>query len=82
MTTKVIKRWNNGKLYDTENSTYVVCGDIAKMVIDKKEIMVVDNKTKKDITAETMTQVIYEWHRRSREFDSISTLRDKITQLY
>ena len=53
--TKVIKRYGNRKLYDTEQSSYVVLNDIAKMIRNEEEVRVIDNETKDDITSATLT---------------------------
>ncbi len=57
--TKVIKRYGNRKLYDTEQSSYVVLNDIAKMIRNEEEVRVIDNETKDDITSATLTQIIF-----------------------
>ena len=56
---KIIKRYSNRKLYDTEQSSYVVLNDIAKMIRNNEEIRVIDNETKDDITNSTLTQIIF-----------------------
>ena len=56
---KVIKRYGNRKLYDTEQSSYVVLNDIAKMIRNEEEVQVIDNETKDDITSATLTQIIF-----------------------
>ena len=48
--TKIIKRYQNRKLYDTQQSCYVTLDDIAKMIRTSEDVMVIDNKTKNDIT--------------------------------
>ena len=58
--TKIIKRYQNRKLYDTQQSCYVTLDDIAKMIRVDEDVMVIDNKTKNDITAATLTQIIFE----------------------
>ena len=60
MRTKIIKRYQNRKLYDTQQSCYVTLDDIAKMIRSSEDVMVIDNKTKNDITAATLTQIIFE----------------------
>lgn len=57
---KIIKRYQNRKLYDTQQSCYVTLDDIAKMIRANEEVMVIDNKSKNDITAATLTQIIFE----------------------
>lgn len=64
--TKIIKRYGNRKLYDTEQSSYVVLSDIAKMIRNKEEVQVIDNETKNDITLSTLTQIIFGAEKKSR----------------
>ena len=63
--TKVIKRYGNRKLYDTERSSYVVLNDIAKMIRNKEEVQIIDNETKDDITSATLTQIIFSSEKKS-----------------
>ncbi len=56
---KVIKRYGNRKLYDTEKSSYVVLNDIAKMIRNEEEVQIIDNETKDDITSATLIQIIF-----------------------
>jgi len=59
-TTKVIKRYANRKLYDTERSCYVTLEEISQMIKEGDDVKVVDNKTKDDLTAVTLAQIIVE----------------------
>jgi polyhydroxyalkanoate synthesis repressor PhaR len=58
--TKVIKRYSNRKLYDTERSCYVTLEEIAAMIKAGDDVHVIDNKTKDDLTAVTLAQIIVE----------------------
>ncbi|MGE3973656.1 MAG: polyhydroxyalkanoate synthesis regulator DNA-binding domain-containing protein [Bdellovibrionales bacterium] len=75
---KIIKRYQNRKLYDTQQSCYVTLEDIAKMIRANEEVMVIDNKTKRDITAATLTQIIFEAEKKASEYAPLSTLREII----
>lgn len=57
---RVIKRYENRKLYDSENRRYVSLDEIGEMVRDGVDVQVVDNVTGQDITGQTLTQVILE----------------------
>jgi polyhydroxyalkanoate synthesis repressor PhaR len=57
---KVIKRYANRKLYDTERSCYVTLEEIAEMIKLGEDVRVVDNKSKDDLTAVTLAQIIVE----------------------
>ena len=71
---KVIKRYQNRKLYDTQKSRYVTLDDIASMVRTQKNIKVIDNKTKSDITASTLTQIIFEKEKKMGIYAPLSIL--------
>ena len=75
---KIIKRYQNRKLYDTQQSCYVTLEDIAKMIRSNEEVMVIDNKTKRDITAATLTQIIFEAEKKASEYAPLNTLREII----
>ncbi|MBC6414947.1 MAG: polyhydroxyalkanoate synthesis regulator DNA-binding domain-containing protein [Bdellovibrionales bacterium] len=62
---KIIKKYGNRKLYDTQQSSYVVLKDIEKMIKNKEEIQVIDNETKEDITIPTLTQIIFSLEKKS-----------------
>jgi polyhydroxyalkanoate synthesis repressor PhaR len=74
-TTKIVKRYQNRKLYDTEASTYVTLDDIAKMIRDGEDVKVIDNKSKKDLTSVTLAQIIFEEQKKQREILPLAALR-------
>lgn len=76
--TKIIKRYQNRKLYDTQQSCYVTLDDIAKMIRANEEVMVIDNKSKNDITAATLTQIIFESEKKASQYAPLFTLREII----
>ncbi len=56
----VIKRYPNRKLYDTEAKQYITLEGIAALIRSGKEVQVTDNATGEDLTALTLTQIIFE----------------------
>jgi polyhydroxyalkanoate synthesis repressor PhaR len=76
--TKVIKRYSNRKLYDTERSCYVTLEEIAHMVKEGVEVKIVDNKTKEDLTSVTLTQIIFAEEKKQKSILPLSTLREII----
>lgn len=76
--TKIIKRYQNRKLYDTHESSYVTLDEIAKMIKSGEDLRVIDNKTKNDITAATLTQLLYESERKSKTQPSVELLKEII----
>jgi polyhydroxyalkanoate synthesis repressor PhaR len=75
--TKVIKRYANRKLYDTERSCYVTLDEIATMIKRGDEVRIVDNKSGEDLSAVTLAQIIFE-EEKKRSKMPLSVLRNII----
>lgn len=58
--TRLIKRYANRKLYDTEEKRYVTLDQVANLVRDGEEIKVVDNESGEDLTSVTLSQILVE----------------------
>jgi polyhydroxyalkanoate synthesis repressor PhaR len=71
---RLIKRYANRKLYDTTASTYITLDEIAQMIKSGDEIQIIDNKSKEDLTAVTMAQILVEEEKRERRGDGASSL--------
>jgi hypothetical protein len=54
---RLIKRYGNRKLYDTQESRYVTLEVIASFVKQGEEVQVVDNDSGEDLTAVTFAQI-------------------------
>jgi polyhydroxyalkanoate synthesis repressor PhaR len=74
---KIVKRYANRKLYDTERSCYVTLEDIAAMIKAGDEVRVVDNKSGEDLTTVTLAQIIFEAEKKSN-FMPMNLLRDLV----
>ncbi len=57
---RVIKKYPNRRLYDTADSRYITVADIRRLVLDKIDFVVLDQKTQEDITRSILLQVIAE----------------------
>ncbi len=64
MAPKLINRYANRKLYDTERSCYVTLDDIGEMVKAGDDLRIIDNRTNEDLTSVTLTQIIFEDQKR------------------
>jgi polyhydroxyalkanoate synthesis repressor PhaR len=62
---RTIKRYENRKLYDLEAKQYVRLSDIADMIRAGEEVVVIDNATAADITAQTLAKILIEGQGRS-----------------
>jgi len=59
-TARVIKKYPNRRLYDTEQSRYITLADVKDLVVKKFEFVVIDKKSGDDITRSILLQVISE----------------------
>lgn len=75
---RVIKRYENRKLYDTESRKYISLEEIASLIREGVDVKVVENATDADITAQTLTQVIFEEGKKGRNPLSTEILHDVI----
>jgi polyhydroxyalkanoate synthesis repressor PhaR len=64
----VIKRYPNRKLYNTEAKKYITLDGIAKLIRNGEEVVVVDHTTDEDLTAVTLTQIIFEQEKKKGGF--------------
>jgi polyhydroxyalkanoate synthesis repressor PhaR len=55
---RLIRKYENRRLYDTENSRYVNLEDIAAMVREGIEVQVIDSATGEDLTRVVLTQIV------------------------
>ncbi len=61
MTEKVVfKKYANRRLYNTEKSAYVTLNKVADIIRQGRQVMVLDAKTKEDVTGFILTQIILE----------------------
>lgn len=57
---RLIKKYPNRRLYDTETSTYITLSNVKKLVLDDTSFRVEDAKTKEDLTRSILLQIILE----------------------
>jgi len=76
--TRIIKRYANRKLYDTEHSRYVTLDQISEMIRKGDDVKIVDNKTKEDLTTVTLAQIIFEEEKKQRSFLPLGAMRNII----
>ncbi len=57
---RVLKKYPNRRLYDTETSSYITLADVKKMVMAGQAFVVRDAKTADDLTRSILLQIILE----------------------
>jgi polyhydroxyalkanoate synthesis repressor PhaR len=58
--TRILKKYPNRRLYDTETSSYITLADVKKMVLTGQDFVVRDAKTGDDLTRSILLQIILE----------------------
>jgi polyhydroxyalkanoate synthesis repressor PhaR len=77
---RVIKRYANRKLYDTQRSRYVTLDQIAEMIRSGEDVKIVDNNSKEDLTSITLAQIIFEEEKKQKSFLPLGAMRNIIQQ--
>lgn len=57
---RLIKKYPNRRLYDTQTSTYITLADVKQLVLEREDFQVVDAKTSDDLTRQILLQIILE----------------------
>ena len=60
MAPRIIKKYPNRRLYDTETSTYITLAEVKDLVLGYKVFQVQDAKTGEDLTRAILLQIILE----------------------
>lgn len=60
MSTRIIKKYPNRRLYDTELSRYITLPDIRQLVMNNVDFKVVDTRNNEDLTRSILLQIILE----------------------
>jgi polyhydroxyalkanoate synthesis repressor PhaR len=60
MKKRLIKKYPNRRLYDTQSSAYITLSDVKRMVVESEAVQVLDAKTEEDLTRSILLQIILE----------------------
>ena len=77
---RLIKRYGNRKMYDTQASRYVTLDAVAGLVRAGEDLRIIDNVTGEDLTAVTFAQIILEEAKRRNGVLGLPVLRWIIQQ--
>ena len=75
---RVIKRYENRKMYDTEESRFITLKRIRDLIRQGETVKIVEKGTGNDITSNTLTQIILEEDRKGKAFIPVKILHDVI----
>ena len=77
--TKLIKKYKNRRLYDTDISQYITVDDLQHYVVNNVLFRVEDSTSKEDITNATLLQIFVEMEAGTTKFFSSDMLRQLIS---
>lgn len=72
---RIIKKYPNRRLYDTEASCYITLAEVRELVINEVPFIVVEKKTNEDITRSILLQIILEQESESNPLFSNDNLQ-------
>lgn len=72
--TRVIKKYPNRRLYDTEISSYITLEDVRQLICDGERFEVIDAKSGEDLTRTVLLQIIAEHEERGQPIFSTELL--------
>jgi polyhydroxyalkanoate synthesis repressor PhaR len=75
---RIIKKYPNRRLYDTETKAYITLEDVRQLVKDNINFRVLDSNSKKDLTQSTLLQIIIEQEAGRAPLFTTSLLRNFI----
>ena len=59
-TQRVIKKYPNRRLYDTDTSSYITLSEVKQLVMESEPVVIKDAKTGEDLTRAILLQIILE----------------------
>ena len=77
--TRLIKKYKNRRLYDTETSQYITVDQLQRYVVDGVAFQIEDSETGKDLTNSILLQIIVEMEAGPTQFLSPEILRQIIS---
>jgi polyhydroxyalkanoate synthesis repressor PhaR len=71
---RLIKKYPNRRLYDTQTSSYITLADVKQLVLGNEDFVVVDAKSEEDLTRSILLQIILEEESNGQPMFSSSAL--------
>jgi polyhydroxyalkanoate synthesis repressor PhaR len=78
MATRIIKKYTNRRLYDSEDSKYVTLKDIKKIIAMGQDVKIIDDTSGDDITRGLLLQILSEQELGGRPLLSKTVLKQLI----
>jgi polyhydroxyalkanoate synthesis repressor PhaR len=71
---RLIKKYPNRRLYDTQTSSYITLADVKQLVLANEQFVVIDAKSEDDLTRSILLQIILEEEANGQPMFSSSSL--------
>lgn len=81
-TLRLLKKYPNRRIYDTETSKFVTLPDVRQLVIDRKPFQVVHSKTGNDLTRSVLLQIISELEEEGHESLLTNRILEELIRFY
>jgi polyhydroxyalkanoate synthesis repressor PhaR len=75
---RLLKKYPNRRLYDTQTSSYVTLSQVSDLVRAGEDIQIIDSDSEEDITRSVLLQIILEMESKDEPLLSASVLSDLI----
>lgn len=79
---RLLKKYPNRRIYDTETSQFVSLAEIRQMVIERQSIQVVHSKTGEDLTRSVLMQIITEMEQEGHESLLTNRVLEELIRFY
>jgi len=79
---RLLKKYPNRRIYDTETSKFVTLAEIRQMVIDRIPIRIVYSKTDNDLTRSVLMQIIAEMEADGHESLLTNRILEELIRFY
>lgn len=79
---RILKKYPNRRIYDTETSRFVALAEIRQMIIDRESIQVVHSKTGKDLTRSVLMQIITDMESEGHESLLTNRVLEELIRFY
>lgn len=75
---RLLKKYPNRRLYDTQTSSYVTLSQVSDLVRNGEDIQIIDSDSEEDITRSVLLQIILEMEAKDEPLLSANVLSDLI----
>ena len=79
---RILKKYPNRRIYDTQTSKFVALADIRQMIVDRESIQVVHSKSGEDLTRTVLMQVITDMEQEGHESLLTKRILEELIRFY